>query len=115
MPRTNIPIQIKPANGGEIDVVAFTAADQANGMEFVNDGRTTLMVLNGDASPHTATIASIKCSHGRLGDATIVVTAGDQGDGGPYPTDLFQQSGGLVHVDFDADTSVTVACIRQPA
>lgn len=114
MPRTNIPIQIKPANGGEIDDVTFTAADQANGMEFVSDGRTTLIVKNGDASPHTATIASIKCSHGRLGDATIVVPATSQGEGGPYPSDLFDQSG-KVNVDFDADTSVTVACIRQPA
>lgn len=113
MPRTSIPVQENPAHGGDIDQISWTAADQANGMEFKNDGRTILLMKNGDASPHTATIDSIACSHGRVGDGAIVVPAGEEGLGGPYPPAEFDQSGGVVHVDFDDDTSVEVAAVRM--
>lgn len=99
--------------------VTFTAADAANGMYFVNDGRTVLLVKNADASPHTATISSVPDPYGRTGDIAVVTAAGATNAAGVLPTALFNQTGaaalGQVFVGFDAGTSVTVAAIKLGA
>lgn len=112
MARTAIAVQQVQKN--KSGALTFAAADQANGMSFPNDGNTTLRVKNAGGSPITVTVASVACSHGRTSDIVQVVAA-TTGDVliGPLEPSLFNQSGGVVFVDFTSATSVTVAAVKQ--
>lgn len=110
MARTAITPQ---AAGG---AVTFGAADATNGMRFVNDGKTVLIVKNASAAAITVTVRSVPCSHGRLGDLIVTVPA-TTGEAviGPFAKDLFDQQStdlGNVYVDFSASASVTVAAVK---
>lgn len=114
MARTQIALtSVASAKEGAI---TFTAADAANGMYFVNDGRTVLIVKNADAATHTATVRSVPDPYGRTGDIAAATAAGATNVVGLLPTGLFNQTAagslGEVNVDFDASTSVTVAAIQ---
>lgn len=116
MARTNIPLQALPAIGGA--AITWTAADQANGMYFVNDGDSILMVRNTDASPHATTVSSVADVYGRTGDlvATPVAISGSN-DGiamfSRLPAHLFNQPGtNNCNVDFASATGMSVAVVQ---
>lgn len=100
----------------EDGLAATYDAAAAGGDSFVNDGRTFLHVKNGDASPHTATVAAVqgttrKPGFGELtkGNASVQVAAGGEAFLGPFPTIAF---GSQPDITYDAVTSVTVAVLR---
>lgn len=109
MPRTAIPITTNPALGGGVDSVAAsaTAGDQANNHEFINNGKTRILMINGSGGPLTATVISKSCSHGRTLDVTMTAAAGDSSIYGPFPQGEFNQTGGLVNIDLADDTSIS--------
>lgn len=111
MARTVITVQDVPYQGS-VNPVTFTAADQANGMEFANDGRTVLVVKNDDVAAKQVTIDSVPSSVGRTGDIVESVAAGEISYHGPFIKAIWNQSGGVMHVDFDADTNLEVAALR---
>lgn len=108
MPRTALAVQ--EIQAGKAAQLAGPAADQANGNSFVNDGHTRLVVKNGDASSRTITVVSKACSHGRTGDVSQPVAAGEVAVLGPFDPATFNQTDGTVNVDWSASTPGTVKC-----
>lgn len=93
--------------------VTFVAAG-AGGDDFVNDGRTVLIVKNTDASPKTVTVNSqTLCSQGFDHDIAVIVPA-TTGEAviGSFPKGRFNDATGKVLVTYSAVTSVTVAAVR---
>lgn len=109
MARTSLPLQqISSNNGAQL---TQAGADQANGNLFVNDGKTRLVVQNGDGVSRTVTVRGVPCSHGRSVDLAVPVAAGALAVIGPFAQDLYNQTGadlGSVYVDYAAGT--TAAC-----
>jgi hypothetical protein len=94
--------------------VTFVAADAVNGMTFVNDGNTELLVNNGGGSPCTVTVHSVADPFGRTGDLTPAVAAAALEAFPVLDPVLFNQPGSSqVNVDFSEGTSVTVAVIKR--
>lgn len=120
MPRTELTVQAIPAHGLALEDITWTAASAADDHYFENSGRELLLVQNEDASSHDITVVSVADSAGRTGDDTISTGAGDESIGGPYPPELWNQSGsdlGHVHIDIGAgeDTSVVLAVVQLPS
>lgn len=90
----------------------FSAAS-AGGDEFPWAQQTVLYVKNGDASPHTVTIASQYTARPGLTptDVEVTVAAGEEAIIGGLTRDGFRDTDGNVQVTYDAVTSVTVAAI----
>jgi hypothetical protein len=110
MPRTSIAIQSVTGNNGA--QLTSVTPDAVNGNMFDNDGKTRLVVHNGDATSKTVTITGVPCSHGRSGNIVQAVAAGERAVFGPFDQNLFNQPGptdqGKVYVDWSASTSVKV-------
>jgi hypothetical protein len=112
MARTSLAVQSVAKNTSA--QLTEVAADSANGMQFPNDGNTSLVVVNASGGARTVTVRSVACSHGRTGDDVRVLAAGTRGEFGPYEPAIFNQGAtGLVNLDFDAATSTTVACVSK--
>ncbi|MCU1285932.1 MAG: hypothetical protein JWO13_2282 [Acidobacteriales bacterium] len=108
MPRTALAIQqITRNNGAQLVSVV---PDAANGNNYVNDGRTELIVHNGDAAPHSVTIKSVPAGdYGRSGDIVVAVAAGERAALGPFDKVGFNQADGTVNVDWTSSVSMKVA------
>lgn len=95
---------------------AYTAGDAVNDHEFINDGRCYLHVKNNGAGSCVVTVQTpAKVGGLDIAEVTVTVpaTTGDKKIG-PFKTDLFNQAGGLVYVDLDIDTGVTLGAFRLP-
>ena len=115
MARTAIAVQEIGLNAGA--TITWTNSDQANGMIFANDGRTVLLVKNGDASARVVTIASVADEAGRIGDQVPSVAAAATYCFGPLRPAWWSQRStnqGCVLVDFAVGTPTTlqVAAVR---
>jgi len=91
---------------------SYTAAE-GDGNSFANDGDVFLQVKNA-GSEITVTIQTpAKVGGVDVEEITVVVpaTTGDKMIG-PFEPTIFNQSGGVVYVDYSAVTSVTVAAIK---
>lgn len=105
----DLTVQAVSLTGAVITPVAAAAG----GDTFSNDGRTILRVVNGGASPITATVNSlVACNQGFDHDAAVTVAAGVTKDIGPFPVARFNNSSGKAAVTYSDVTSVTVAAIR---
>lgn len=93
--------------------VITPVAAAAGGDTFVNNGRETLMVVNGSAGSIDVTIASpTKCDQGGTHNITVSVAAGATKHIGPFHPVRF---GVNPAITYTAVTSVTVAVISAPA
>lgn len=112
MARTTIVPQA-PAPAGTIPT--YAAADAANGMQFVNSGRTIFHVKNGGGGSINVTIATPGSVDGlALPDQVIAVGAGAEKMWSGRPA-VYQQADGYTYVDFSGATSVTVAVFEGGA
>lgn len=96
-----------------LDNIVFDAADAA-GDDFVNDGRTILIVKNTDAAPKTVTVNSqALCSQGFDHDIAVIVpdTTGESIIG-TFPKGRFNDATGKVAVSYSSVTGVSVAAVR---
>lgn len=110
MPRTALTVQSLGLNG-QLNAT-MTNADAANGMSFLNDGQTMLVVRNADASAKTVTVKSVPDEWNRSGDVVCVVSASGIGIFGPFTPAVFNQPDGTINVDFSAATSTTIAAAK---
>lgn len=111
MPRTALTIQ--PCSLAAGLKITPEAADKDNGMSFANSGKDLLWVDNASVGNIVVTIQSQKaCDLGFEHDLAITVTAACARFLGPFNTSRFNDATGLVQVDVDDDTTVTVAVIR---
>lgn len=93
---------------------SYTAADNANGESFANDGSSVylLHVKCTGGSPCTVTITRNYTVDGAAVPnmtASVPATTGDKLIG-PFPPGFFAQSDGTVYVDYSTGTGVT-ACL----
>ena len=101
-----------------IDQAAAQAAASAGGDEFSSSGKQYLVITNADASPHTVTVDdpnSVAPTDAKQfnPDVDIVVDAGTTVIAGPFTATRFvNSSDSLVHLTYDAVTSLTIGVIR---
>lgn len=114
MARTSIPVQEVPLHGAALDDISWTAADATNDHDFANTGREILLMKNGDASQHTASVISVADQHGRTGDQDLAPAAGEISAAGPFEPSVWNSELGKAYVDVGVgeDTSVTFAVLR---
>lgn len=113
MARTDIPVQSMDPNGNVL--ITMTAADSSNNMEFLNDGRTVLMVVQGGSGTPTVTVVSVADAIGRTGDIVRATSINTTRVYGPFsPKSAWNQTNGKVNLDLDTSTGTTVAVIRLP-
>ena len=97
--------------------VTFAAATASVGDEFVNDGKTILIVKNQTASQTTMTITGVGVdNYGDVTNSTVTIT-GTTAPGkwwivGPFSTRHFNSTTGKCKVTWSNVTSVTVAAVR---
>ena len=115
MPLVTLTVQNIPAFGAALSGIAFTAGDNA-GVCFANDGNTLLLVTNGDAGPHTVTVAGVACnrSFGVAVNQAIVVPNTQWSVAGPFPPTLFNDSGSKVQTTCPDNTGMLYAALRLP-
>lgn len=113
MARTALTVQVIDLDGL---VASYTSGDATNDHEFQNDrGDIILHVKNAGASPCVVDIITAATFAGlALDDAGGTVATGTEAFFGPFDPALFNQSTGLVNVDLDQDSSVTLAALRLP-
>jgi len=116
MARTVIPIQTLPAHGGVDNAVTRTAGDATNDMYFLNTGRELLIMVSTSAGAKAATVVSVADQFGRTGDTSMAPDGEDViAIAGPFKPTIWNQAGGLVHVDLTDDTDTEFAVVRMPA
>ena len=92
----------------------YAAADVA-GDEFSNAGKQFINIKNGDASPHTVTIATPRTIDGlAVADRDVVIPAGEERIIGPLSVTTYNDVAGLVQLTYDAVTSVSLAVLQLP-
>lgn len=114
MPRTALTVTTSDRTG---ETPTFDSADQANGMSFDNSDQDVLLyVKNGHSAQVTITIVSSETVDEELtlavADPTIAIAAGADNVSGPFPNSIYGNAG-IVWVDIDVDTSVTIACLKM--
>ncbi|MFH9957313.1 hypothetical protein ACH4OX_24310 [Streptomyces roseolus] len=105
-----LPIVVVPVAGGVSLEGSDTAASSGGDTAPVGPGRF-LYVRNGDASPHTVTIATPGTVSGvAIADVAVAVPAGESKI---VPlTGLFRGASGRAALTYDAVTAVSVACFE---
>lgn len=93
---------------------AYTAADNTNGETIPNNGTTFLHVKNTGGGACTVTISIPGQVDGQAVASRTVSVPATTGDRmiGPFPTGTYNQSGGVVNVDYSTGTGVTAAAIN---
>lgn len=109
MARTELTIQTISRAGLE----ATTTAAIADGHKFKNDGRLTLLhVING-ATDVIVTIQTAATVDGKaVADDTVTCTASEERFIGPFPAEIYNQTDGMVYIDYDDVSNVTVSVLR---
>jgi hypothetical protein len=112
----DLQITVQPAPGAAVAAVTKTAAvAAANDNQFDNDsdGKLLIFIENG-AGAKSGTVRSVPCSHGRSEDIPWTVAANTLYVVGPLPASLFNTAAGLVEVNVDDATNLTMWAIRVP-
>ena len=86
----------------------------ANNNTFANDGHTIIEVKNTSGSPINVTIETPGTVDGNAVADLVVAVPATSGDKiiGPFPPSIYNQTGGVIYLDWSATTNVTVAVIR---
>lgn len=113
MARTALSVQDVGQYAGSVAVTA-NAADNSNGNTFPNDGKTFLVVVNGSGGSLTVTVTGATTpdrTYGQTLTKTYTVANGATRFIGPFSQAAFNQSTGVVNVDWSTGTSVTCGVV----
>ncbi len=109
MARTAITVQ-------EIDIDGLSpvfSASVADGEKFLNSGDQFLHVKNGGGSPITVTIQTpAQIESIDIAEVEVTIPASEERIIGNFSPSIFNQSDGMVYVDYSAVTSVTSALFK---
>ncbi|KKN71039.1 hypothetical protein LCGC14_0424560 [marine sediment metagenome] len=113
MPPTSLTKVTASSFADGVADVGYEAADQPNGNDFVNTGKTILLVDNASGGNVTPTFA-VGASKFTVNDAitktpNTPVAAAKVGFYGPFPTAIY---GSTVTVNYDVGASITVAVVE---
>lgn len=118
MSRTALTVNTAARFGGSILDIAAAAADNSNGNTFTNTGVEKLIVSNASGGSLTVTVAipsSARSLDGLATAKTHVVLNNKTAIIGPFPPDMYNQTTGVVNVDWSTGTSVTVSAVSHIA
>src|SRR5690554_3576544 len=112
MAREELSVQNIDRDGLEASYTALNG----DGHSFKNDGeRTVLHVVNG-ATGFDLTIQTPQTVDGLdVADRTVSIGANEEHFIGPFPQKNYNQSDGLVYVDYDNVDDGTIAVLKVPA
>lgn len=114
MPATALTKVTASKFGDGVADAGFQAVDNGNGNNFVNTGRTILLVTRSGGTVNV-TFTSVGPNKHTLNDTLTqtpaggAVTAGKIGVFGPFPTAIY---GGTVTIGYDTGTNVTAAVVE---
>jgi hypothetical protein len=115
MARTALTVSTISRSG--VDSADTLEAANADGEMFYNGGDVFLEVLNTNASTCTVTVVTPRTIDGlAVADVTVEVDENERMFIGPFPPSTFNQTStnaGMVYVNFDTVTDVTVAAWRM--
>jgi hypothetical protein len=107
----SLPSQGVNVAPGDADL-ALEPGDDVDGNETPCTGSDLLIVSNTDASPQTVDITAAPDAFGRTGAITAYsVAAGAVAVFGPFPTQGWKQTDGMLHIDV-ADAAVEIGILR---
>ncbi len=108
MARTELTVQTISRAG--LEAVYTTAI--ADGHKFVNDGMMLVTLKNG-ATDKTITVQTAATVDGKaVADDSVTLTANEERDIGPFPPGIYNQTDGMVYIDYSSPTNVTIAAKR---
>lgn len=112
MPRTTVTVRKLDTKGGE--VVSVVAVDQTNGMQCTQSGKQVVLLKAAAASSVNVTFPSVACGHGRTGDVTGAIAAGEIKAFGPFEDPkLWGDGSTLLYINFSGLTgTVEIAAIE---
>lgn len=111
MARTEIANQSADSTGAELTFGPVDATAAPDGNYFQFDGSAVLLITNGDVAPHTMTVdVPVEVDGVEVDDRTVTIPAGETWMW--KPNTVHRQGDGTVHLNWDADTSMTVALIN---
>ncbi len=116
MARTALTVSVAAAYGGGVLDIAPATVTHPDGNYFVNTGREKLIIVNGSGSPLTVTIAipaSYRSLQGLVTSKTYTIATTKTAVLGPFEPGLFNQTTGVVNIDYSSGTSVTAAVISH--
>ena len=116
MARTAIPLTESAKWGAGTGDITWTAGDAANDMQFANTGNEVLLVKNGSGGGIAVSIprvANYRTTEVTTASGDTVGAAKEQAFG-PFDPSVFNQSGGVVHIDLTTDTSLEFAVVSLP-
>lgn len=107
----DLTVTAVPVGGGLADLAAAAVAASAAGDTAPVGPNRVLAVINGDAAPHTVTVATPGTVKGLdVADAVLTVAAGDTG---LLPLSrLFAGTDGRAAITYDSETALTVAVLE---
>lgn len=116
MARDTLALQVCGAEGAQ-KAQDLTMADfvAANDFEFVNDGKTILVINNAGSGSQAADVISVADSAGRLQDLTVTTTNGKISIAGPFNPSLWNQADGKVHIDASVEDNFEFAAVQLKA
>lgn len=96
--------------------VYTAAAPVIDGHSIVNAGKTFVHVKNGGGGATICTIQTPGTIDDNLAiaDRTVSIPAGSERMIGPFIISIYNQTGGVIWVDFDVITTVTLAALTLP-
>lgn len=88
-------------------------AANGDGNKFANDGVMFLHVVNGAGAPINVTIQTPGTVDGlAIAEQVVAVTNAEERYIGPFPPGIYNQSDGMVYVDYSSATTITVSVLR---
>jgi hypothetical protein len=116
MPRTSLTVNSGAAYAGSVLDIAVAAVDQPNGNSFANTGLEKVIVVNGSGGSLTVTVA-IPANQRSLGglatSKTYSVSNSKTAILGPFDPSIFNQTTGVVNIDWSTGTSVTCSVVTH--
>jgi len=83
------------------------------GDEFANSGDEFIHIKNGHSSTQTVTIETPATVDGlAVADREVAIPATSERLIGPFPSNTYNDSGGLVQLTYDSVTSLTIAILE---
>lgn len=91
---------------------SYGSVASADGIEFTNNGKTFLHVKNSSGGSINVTIQTPGTVDGlAIADRTVAVANGADKFIGPFAQGQYNQSDGVVYVDFSGDMTTSVASL----
>lgn len=119
MSRKDFTSLVQPENGAGSALFnpTFTALTGFTGIQFPNDSRTVVEIINGGtASNYTVNVGASVPGHTTVPDGPTACPVSNTASQrlGPFPAYYNQPGTNLVQIDFSTVTTVTVAVTQRP-